>query len=79
MQTFSCKIELSGPAGTSSAEIQVDADVRTAIEWLMLGARRDSVYKSAFPSVTFDHVPGALVVRIDKNAASELAVARRIS
>ena len=77
--TFRCKIELEGAASNSSAELQVDIDMRTAIEWLMQGAQRDFWTINAMPCVTFEHAPGTLVIRIDKNAATEVAVARRFS
>jgi len=80
MQTFSCKIELSIVAGSASTvDLDVDGDMRTAIEWLTLGAQRDSMQKYASRCVAFEHTPGELFIRIDKRAAEEVAIARRIS
>ena len=79
MTTFKYKSELAGPLGTSSVDLEVGVDMRSAIEWLMLGAQRDSAYKGETPCVVFEHTAGALAIRIDKNSAMEVAVARRIS
>lgn len=79
MKTFNCKIELAGQLGASSINFEADVIMRAAIEWLMLGAQRDRASQAAKPCVTFEHLPGSLVIRIDKHAAAEVAVARRIN
>ncbi|WP_434577540.1 hypothetical protein [Pseudomonas sp. Z1-6] len=79
MKTFPCKIELAGPLGALSVDLEVGAATRAAIEWLMLGAQRDSTCKGETPGVTFEHSTDALTIRIDKKSAMEVFVARRIS
>jgi hypothetical protein len=79
MQTFSCKIELSGPLGTSSIMLEVDGDVRTAFEWLMLAGHRDESKSLHSDSIKVEHVGAEVVIRIDKSKASEIAVAQRFS
>lgn len=79
MKTFPCKIELAGPLCGSSVDFEVDFAMRGAIEWLMLGAQRDSAYKDENPCVILEHSADVLSIRIDKNSATDVAVARRIS
>lgn len=77
--TSKCKIELAGAVGTSYADIQVGTDMRTAIEWLMLAGRRDEIKPPGSDSIKIDNLGAEVVIRINKNRASEIAVAQRFS
>lgn len=77
--TFSCKIELSGPTGMSSADLQVDGAMRAAIEWLMLAGQRDEIKSRGSDSIKIENFGAEVIIRIDKSKASEIAVAQRFS
>lgn len=77
--TFICKIELAGIAGMSSADLRVGADMRAAIEWLMLAGRRDEIKSLGSASVKIENLGSEVVIRINKSKASEIAAAQRFS
>jgi len=77
--TSRCKIELAGAAGTSSADIQIGTDMRTAIEWLVLAGRRDEFKPPGSSSIKIENLGAEVVIRINKNKASEIAVAQIFS
>lgn len=79
MTKFKCKIELAVAAGTSSVDLQVGADMRTAIEWLMLAGRRDEIKPLGSGSIKIENLGSEVVIKINKTKASEIAIAQRFS
>jgi hypothetical protein len=79
MRKFNCKIELAEPCGSASiAEFEVDGIFRGALEWLMLAGHRDFNGSLASKCIEVEHTQKEVIIRLNRELASEVAVSRKL-
>lgn len=80
MRKFSCKIELAEPFGSASiSEFEVDGALRGALEWLMLAGHRDFNGSPSSKCIEVEYTSKEVIIRLDRELASEVAISRRVS